>query len=117
MLVYKNLFFSPFTAVRLSESLYNMKGVGEHGTRVDELNRFVSTASESSCLPAGFHEAKKIGMTEKPHVRFSGRDPNKSMDSTLSGHTIYIDSDISDELRNKVTFNFLLKINFFSLKC
>ncbi|XWS17570.1 hypothetical protein CRYUN_Cryun33cG0078600 [Craigia yunnanensis] len=89
--------------VRLSESLYIVKGVGEHGTRVDELNRLAgSTASESSCLPAGFHEAKKIHMIEKPHVQFSGRVPNKSMDSTLSGHTMYIDSDISDELRNKV---------------
>ncbi|XWS70159.1 hypothetical protein CRYUN_Cryun03dG0025300 [Craigia yunnanensis] len=88
--------------VRLSESLYNVKGVGEHGTCVDELNWLVSTASERSCLPAGFHEAKKIDMIEKPHVRFSGRDPNKSRDSMLSGHTMYIDSDISDELRNKV---------------
>ncbi|KAK6273781.1 BRCT domain - like 10 [Theobroma cacao] len=89
--------------VRLSESLYTVKGVGEHGTRVDELNRLVrSTATESSCLPAGFHEGKKFGMMEKPNVRFSGRDPNKSMDATLSGHTMYIDSDISDELRSKV---------------
>ncbi|XWS26497.1 hypothetical protein CRYUN_Cryun26dG0036900 [Craigia yunnanensis] len=89
--------------VRLSESLYTVKGVGEHGMRVDELNRLVgSTASESSCLPAGFHETKKIDMIEKPLVTFSGRVPNKSMGSTLSGHTMYIDSDISDELRNKV---------------
>ncbi|XVF35246.1 hypothetical protein REPUB_Repub18cG0129100 [Reevesia pubescens] len=88
--------------VRLSESLYTVKGVGEHGTHVDELNRLVSNASESSCLPASFHEARKIDMIEKPHVQFSGRNPNKSMDSMLSGHTLYIDSDISDELRNKV---------------
>ncbi|XVE53818.1 hypothetical protein DITRI_Ditri03aG0032600 [Diplodiscus trichospermus] len=89
--------------VRLSESLYTVKGVGEHGMRVNELNRLVgSTASESSCLPAGFLEAKKIDMIEKPNVRSSGRVPNKSMDSTLSGYTMYIDSDISDELRKKV---------------
>ncbi|XVE97782.1 hypothetical protein REPUB_Repub03eG0048400 [Reevesia pubescens] len=89
--------------VRLSESLYTVKHVGEHGRRVDELNRLVdSTTSNSSCLPPGFHEAKKIDIIEKPHVRFSGRDPNRSMDSALSGHTMYIDSDISDELRNKV---------------
>ncbi|XP_022730574.1 uncharacterized protein LOC111285399 isoform X2 [Durio zibethinus] len=89
--------------VRLSESLYTVKCVEEHGTRVDELNRLAgSTASDSSCLPAGFHEAKKIDMIEKQHVLFSGRVPKKSMDSTLSGHTMYIDSGISDELRNKV---------------
>ncbi|KAE8682612.1 hypothetical protein F3Y22_tig00111238pilonHSYRG00297 [Hibiscus syriacus] len=51
--------------VRLSESLYNVKGIGEHA---DELNRLAeSTASEM-----------------------------------FSGHTMYIDSDISVELRNKV---------------
>ncbi|MBA0774084.1 hypothetical protein Gotri_009320 [Gossypium trilobum] len=89
--------------VRLSESLYTVKGAEEHAACVDELNRLAgSTASESSCLPAGFHEAKKLDMIGKPNVRYSGRVLNRSMDSVLSGHTIYIDSDISVELRNKV---------------
>ncbi|MBA0719393.1 hypothetical protein Golax_007081 [Gossypium laxum] len=89
--------------VRLSESLYTVKGAEEHTACVDELNRLAgSTASESSCLPAGFHEAKKLDMIGKPNVRYSGRVLNRSMDSVLSGHTIYIDSDISVELRNKV---------------
>ncbi|KAK8550379.1 hypothetical protein V6N13_118898 [Hibiscus sabdariffa] len=89
--------------VRLSESLYVVKGVGEHFTPEDELNRLAeSTADKSSCLPAGFHEAKKIDMIEKPHARFYRRGPNKSMNSMLSGHTMYIDSDISVELQNKV---------------
>ncbi|MBA0622337.1 hypothetical protein Godav_007891, partial [Gossypium davidsonii] len=90
---------------RLSESLYTVKGAEEHAACVDELNRLAgSTASESSCLVAGFHEAKKLDMIGKPNVRYSGRVLNRSMDSVLSGHTIYIDSDISVELRNKVTF-------------
>ncbi|MBA0703416.1 hypothetical protein Golax_015741 [Gossypium laxum] len=88
--------------VRLSESLYTVKGVGENGSRVDELKRLVSTASESSCLPSSFHDTKKIDMVEKPHVRYSRSDPKNSLSSMLSGHTLYIDSDISDELRNKV---------------
>ncbi|KAK8490301.1 hypothetical protein V6N12_012436 [Hibiscus sabdariffa] len=89
--------------VRLSESLYVVKGVGEHFTPEDELNRLAeSTANKSSCLPAGFHEAKKIDMIEKPHARFYRRGPNKSMNSMLSGYTMYIDSDISVELQNKV---------------
>lgn len=88
--------------VRLSESLYTVKGVGENGSRVDELKRLVSTASESSCLPASFHDTKKIDMVGKPHVRYSRSDPKNSLSSMLSGHTLYIDSDISDELRNKV---------------
>ncbi|KAH1131817.1 hypothetical protein J1N35_003195 [Gossypium stocksii] len=88
--------------VRLSESLYTVKGVCENGSRVDELKRLMSTASESSCLPASFHDTKKIDMVEKPHVRYSRSDPKNSLSSMLSGHTLYIDSDISDELRNKV---------------
>ncbi|XP_039025864.1 uncharacterized protein LOC120159312 [Hibiscus syriacus] len=89
--------------VRLSESLYTVKGVGDHKTHVDELNRLVkSPASESSCLPSGFLEAMKIDMIEKPNSQFSLRVPNKSMDSMLSGHTVYVEYDISDELRNKV---------------
>ncbi|KAB2079976.1 hypothetical protein ES319_A05G038900v1 [Gossypium barbadense] len=89
--------------VRLSESLYTVKGAEEHAACVDELNRLAgSTASESSCLPSGFHEAKKLDMIGKANVRYSGRVLNRSMDSVLSGHTIYIDSDISVELRNKI---------------
>ncbi|GMI83903.1 hypothetical protein like AT2G26270 [Hibiscus trionum] len=89
--------------VRLSESLYSVKGVGEHKKHVDELNRLVkSPASESSCLPSGFHEAKKTDMIEKPNIQFSKRVPNKSMDSMLSSRTVYVESDIPAELRNKV---------------
>ncbi|KAK8513693.1 hypothetical protein V6N13_002421 [Hibiscus sabdariffa] len=89
--------------VRLSESLYRVKGIGEHVTLEAELNWFAeSSASESSCLPASFHVAKKIDMREKPHAQFSTRVPNRSMNLIFSGHTMYIDSDVSDELRNKV---------------
>ncbi|KAE8667063.1 3beta-hydroxysteroid-dehydrogenase/decarboxylase isoform 1 [Hibiscus syriacus] len=89
--------------VRLSESLYAVKGIGEHVTPEDELNWIAeSTASKSSCLPAGFHEAKKTDMIEKSHVGIYRRDPSKSINSMLYGHTMYIDSDISVELQNKV---------------
>ncbi|GMI92624.1 hypothetical protein like AT2G26270 [Hibiscus trionum] len=89
--------------VRLSESLYTVKGIGEHFAPEDELNRLAkSTTSESSCVPARFQEAKKLDMIEKPHARLCRRGPNKSLNSLLSGHTMYVDSDISVELRNKV---------------
>ncbi|GLT97198.1 hypothetical protein SLE2022_147740 [Rubroshorea leprosula] len=88
--------------VRLSESLYTVKGTGENGMQVDELKQLVGFTAEKSCLPAGFHEAIKFDAVEKPHLHSSGGDTNRSMDSTLSGHTIYIDPDISNELRNKV---------------
>ncbi|GKV00032.1 hypothetical protein SLEP1_g12794 [Rubroshorea leprosula] len=70
--------------------------------QVDELKQLVGFTAEKSCLPAGFHEAIKFDTVEKPHLHSSGGDTNRSMDSTLSGHTIYIDPDISNELRNKV---------------
>ncbi|RVX17556.1 hypothetical protein CK203_003673 [Vitis vinifera] len=90
--------------VRLSESLYYVKNVGENGVRMDELNRLIGfSGAENSCLPAGmFENAKQSVMTEDPHLWFSGRESKRSVDSTLSGHSMFIDSDISAELRNKV---------------
>lgn len=90
--------------VRLSESLYYVKNVGENGVRMDELNRLIGfSGAENSCLPAGmFENAKQSVMTEDPHLWFSGRESKRSVDSTLSGHSMFIDSDISTELRNKV---------------
>lgn len=88
--------------VRLSESLYTVKNTGENGTRVDELNRLVGVTSEKSCLPAGLYEAKKFDSIEKPHLQSSWEDSNRSSDSTLSGRCIFIDADISNELRKKV---------------
>ncbi|KAJ9702144.1 hypothetical protein PVL29_004062 [Vitis rotundifolia] len=90
--------------VRLSESLYYVKNVGENGVRMDELNRLIGfSGAENSCLPVGmFENAKQSVMTEDPHFLFSGRESKRSVDSTLSGHSMFIDSDISAELRNKV---------------
>lgn len=88
--------------VRLSESLYTVKNTGENGARVDELNRLVGVTSEKSCLPAGLYEAKKFDSIEKPHLQSSWEDSNRNTDSSLSGRTIFIDADISNELRKKV---------------
>ncbi|GLT25651.1 hypothetical protein SLA2020_007690 [Shorea laevis] len=88
--------------VRLSESLYTVKSVGENSKRIDELKRLAGFSAEKSCLPAGFHEAIKFDMIEKPHLCSVGGDSSRSLELTLSGHTMYIDSDISKELRKKV---------------
>lgn len=93
-----------FFAVRLSESVYTVKGVGECSPRVDELNLLVGP-TDSSCLPSGFHETKKIKTIKKLQLRSSDRISDKCMDSALSGHTVYIDSNISGELWNKVIFH------------
>ncbi|KAH9653030.1 brct domain-containing DNA repair protein-related [Citrus sinensis] len=84
--------------VRLSESLYTVKSIDEHGMHLDKLNRLVGFAgTENSCLPAGIYEAKQFNATGKHE-----RDSNRSMNSTLSGCSMYVDSDVSEELRNKV---------------
>lgn len=93
--------------MRLSESLYSIKSFGQNGIRLDELNRLVGfSGTENSCLPVGAHGTKHLSTIEEP--QFSGRESNcnRSSDSTLSGHSMYIDLDISVELRNKVKLNF-----------
>ncbi|XP_050219712.1 uncharacterized protein LOC126670098 isoform X2 [Mercurialis annua] len=89
--------------VRLSESLYSVKSIGENDVRLDDLNRLVgNSGTENSCLPAGINNAKKFDTTEGLHKRLSTRSSNRSPDLTLSGNSMYIDSEISDELTNKV---------------
>ncbi|CAN6682488.1 unnamed protein product [Malus baccata var. baccata] len=75
--------------------------------RLDELNRLVGfSGTENSCLPIGVRGAKQLDTNDEPRVSFRGREAIRSTDSshsTLSGHSIYVDLDISSELRNKVT--------------
>ena len=89
--------------MRLSESLYSVKSVGENNVRLDDLNRLVGISStENSCLPVGINDAKKFDVTEGLHKQSSARSSNRSIDSILTGNSVYVDSEISDELRNKV---------------
>ncbi|MBA0852030.1 hypothetical protein Goshw_000259 [Gossypium schwendimanii] len=85
----------------VKSNMYTVKGIGECSPRVDELNLHVGS-TDSSCLPSGFHETRKIKTIKKLQLRSSDRISDKCMDSTLSGHTLYIDSNISGELWNKV---------------
>ncbi|KAF2285072.1 hypothetical protein GH714_037746 [Hevea brasiliensis] len=89
--------------VRLSESLYSVKSVGENDVRLDDLNRLVGlSGTENSCLPVGFNDPKKFELTEGLSKKSSVRSSDRSIEATLSGNSLYVDSDISDELRNKV---------------
>ncbi|KAL3744584.1 hypothetical protein ACJRO7_013798 [Eucalyptus globulus] len=90
--------------VRLSETLYSVKSIGDTGGKIEELHRARGiTGAGNSCLPASIHEAKKLERTEESHLLSSGREPQRSVDSmTLSGQSVYLDSDISTELQNKV---------------
>ncbi|KAL3361294.1 hypothetical protein AABB24_014277 [Solanum stoloniferum] len=79
--------------VRLKESLYSVKGVGQGGFSVDDIS------SQHSCLPVALPEhSKPPDMVEEPLIH-AEREPKRR---TLFGHTFYVDTDVSDELRSKV---------------
>lgn len=92
-------------AVRLSETSYSVKSVGDNSGRIEELHRACGiTGAENSCLPSSIHEAKKLERTAESHLLSSGRESQRSVDlMTLSGQSVYLDSDISAELQNKVS--------------
>ncbi|XP_031382410.1 uncharacterized protein LOC116196694 [Punica granatum] len=89
--------------VRLSESLYTVKSIGDGSIGTDNLNQMVgSYGAENSCLPnpVSIHEGRKHEMDE---LLSSGRTSRSTLGPmTLSGQSLFIDSDISTELRNKV---------------
>nr|XP_016492495.1 PREDICTED: uncharacterized protein LOC107812003 isoform X1 [Nicotiana tabacum] len=86
--------------VRLSESLYSVKGVGQDGLSVDDIDGLAQRASrQRSCLPVALPEnSKPPHMIEEP-LMHTEREPNRR---TLFNHTFYVDADVSDELRSKV---------------
>ncbi|KAA8538721.1 hypothetical protein F0562_028298 [Nyssa sinensis] len=89
--------------VRLNESLYSVRSVGENGMHMNDLNRLIQYAgTENSCLPVGLHDhTKQSDMIEEPHC-FPEDVFKRSMESTLSGHSLFVDLDVSTELRSKV---------------
>ncbi|KAM7510708.1 hypothetical protein LguiB_009583 [Lonicera macranthoides] len=79
--------------VRLSESIYGVKSAGENGTPMNDLNRVVHhDGAENSCLP--------VRMIEAPNP--SEKEVKRSFGSTLFGHTLYVDINVSAELQRKV---------------
>ncbi|CDP19691.1 unnamed protein product [Coffea canephora] len=90
--------------VRLSETLYSVKTIGE-GVAADDLNRLVhNMGTEKSCLPFGSLEyTDNSNMTGGPQLHFPERESKRrNMSSLLSGYSFYIDADVSAELQSKV---------------
>lgn len=91
--------------MRLSESLYSVKHAGEDGMPLRELNQLIGlSGSEKSCLPLGFFEDEKSLSTIWRHHLQSSRKELRTGGAVLSSDCIYVDSDISTELRKKVKF-------------
>lgn len=95
--------------MRLSESLYSVKSIGENEIPNDTLNElFHYSSMENSCLPMGMLEHfKQSDMIEQPLSLSSEKAFRRSMDSTLSGHSLYVDTDVSGELQRKVDSSFV----------
>ncbi|KAK7410184.1 hypothetical protein VNO78_00769 [Psophocarpus tetragonolobus] len=87
--------------VRLSESHYRVKSYGDNMRLEDFRLQPEYTNAENSCIPATIHQTKQANSVEELQ-RFSGREPIRKTDSTLSGCSMYVDPGISSELRNKV---------------
>lgn len=90
--------------MRLDESLYGVKNVGENevlGDNLNGLSRYAST--ENYCIPVGVLEHFKQSDTiNQPDVRSTVKESNRSMDLILSGSSIFIDADVPAELQCKV---------------
>lgn len=85
--------------VRLSESLYSVRCIGENGM----LNQLAGLpGAEKSCLPLGvFEDERQLSTIWQGHLRTS-RKELLSGDAVLSSESIYVDSDVSAELKKKV---------------
>ncbi|RID66452.1 hypothetical protein BRARA_D01591 [Brassica rapa] len=85
--------------LRMSESLYKVKQFGQNSEKVDELTCVFDL--EPVCHPRTIQQAVHFGKSTKPPHQVSSSG-TESEDMTLSHHSIFVDSDISDELRLKV---------------
>ncbi|KAK4789770.1 hypothetical protein SAY86_017074 [Trapa natans] len=90
--------------VRLSESLYTLKNTGDARVGIDNLNQIAGyPAAEDSCLPTGILESRKVEKDKDSQLLSSGRALRRSIGTmTLPGQSLFIDSEVSTELRNKV---------------
>ncbi|XP_076923517.1 uncharacterized protein LOC143585656 [Bidens hawaiensis] len=82
--------------VRLNESLYVVKNLGENHTPKDDFN------NGNSCLPVAMLEnAKQSNAVAKP-ILVSSSEELKRRGTIFSGQSIYVDPEVSAELQNKV---------------
>lgn len=90
--------------VRLDESLYGVKNVGENGVLGDSLDGLSHYAStENYCIPVGLLEHLKQSDTiNQPGVRSTVKELNRSMDLILSGSSFFVDTDVPADLQSKI---------------
>lgn len=86
----------------MSESLYCVKTTAQNGWVVRELNWPVHfMEGENACLPATLFGDHKPSDAHEP-LKILEDDLRNCNESTLAGNHIYVDSDLSADLRRKV---------------
>jgi len=89
--------------VRLDESLYAIKNIGENGLPLGEFNRFIGVpVDEKSCLPPVFFQDKASSDTTGKHPTQAPRKESGNAELVFMNDTIYIDHGISGEMKKKV---------------
>ncbi|PNT64680.1 hypothetical protein BRADI_4g31300v3 [Brachypodium distachyon] len=90
--------------MRLDESLYSIKNMGENGLPLGEFNRLVGVpVSEQSCLPPMIFQDKACsGATQKHQLQGPREKPEHDL-FVFANDTIYIDPGISGEMKKKIS--------------
>jgi hypothetical protein len=89
--------------VRLDESLYSIKNIGENGLPLGEFNRLVGVpVSENTCLPPVIFQHKACADTTRKYPPRTPRSKDGHDEFVFTNETIYIDPGISSEMRKKV---------------
>ncbi|GJN33885.1 hypothetical protein PR202_gb22513 [Eleusine coracana subsp. coracana] len=90
--------------MRLDESLYSIKNIGENGLPLGEFNRLVGVpVSENSCLPPVIFQDKACADTTLKHPLQTHRKEDGLNELVFRNETIYIDPGISGEMRKKIS--------------
>lgn len=89
--------------MRLDESLYSIKNIGENGLLLGESNRLVGLpVNEKSCLPPMIFQDKACSdTTHKRQLQAHREEPEDDV-FVFTNDTIYIDPGISGEMKKKV---------------
>lgn len=92
--------------MRLDESLYAIKNIGENGLPLGEFNRFIAvTVDEKSCLPPMIFQDKACSDATRKHPPQTPMKESGNDELVFMNDTIYIDPGISGEMKKKVLPN------------
>jgi hypothetical protein len=95
--------------VRLDESLYAIKNIGENGLPLGEFNRFIAVpVDEKSCLPPMIFQDKACSDATRKHPPQAPRKESGNNELVFMNDTIYIDPGISGDMKKKVLLSSLL---------